>query len=53
MNERKAQIKAQRVKAFNSVIVKAMTILKAVHFNIKELTSLSAPSIPFKAIELK
>ena len=52
MNERKAQIKAQRVKAFNSVIVKAMTILKAVHFDIKESTSLSAPSVPFEAIEL-
>ena len=30
-----------------------MTILKAVHFNIKESTSLSALSVPFEAIELK
>ena len=29
-----------------------MTILKAVHFNIKESTFLSALSVPFKAIEL-
>ena len=29
-----------------------MTILKIVHFNIKESTSLSAPFILFKAIEL-
>ena len=30
-----------------------MTILKAVHFNIKESTSLSALSILFETIELK
>ena len=29
-----------------------MTILKAVHFDIEESTSLSAPSVPFEAIEL-
>jgi hypothetical protein len=30
-----------------------MTALKAVYFDIKESTSLSALSIPFEAIELK
>ena len=52
MNERKAQIRAQRVEAFSSVIIKAMTTLKAVHLDIEESTSLSAPSVLFKAIEL-
>jgi hypothetical protein len=53
INKRKAQIRAQRVKAFNSYIIRAITILKVVHLNSKELTFLGAPSIPFKAIELK
>jgi hypothetical protein len=29
-----------------------MTILKTVHLDIKESTSLNIPSVPFKAIEL-
>ena len=33
--------------------IRAIAALKAVHLNNKELTSLGAPSIPFKAIELK
>ena len=52
-NERKAQIRAQRVKAFSSYIVRAIAILKAVYFNSKKLTSLGTLFVPFKAIELK
>ena len=52
MNERKAQIRAQRVKVFSSVIVKVMTTLKVVHFDIKELISLNILSVLFEAIEL-
>ena len=53
INERKAQIRAQRVKAFGSYVIRAITILKAVHLNNKESTSLGTPSILFEAIELK
>ena len=53
INERKAQIRAQRVKAFSSYIIRAIAALKAVHLDSKELTSLGALSIPFEAIKLK
>jgi hypothetical protein len=52
-NERKAQIRAQRVKAFSSYVVRAIAALKAVHLDSKESTSLGAPSVPFEAIELE
>jgi hypothetical protein len=53
INKRKAQIRAQRVEAFSSYIIRAITALKAVHLDSKESTSLGAPSILFKAIELE
>jgi hypothetical protein len=52
-NERKAQIRAQRVEAFSSYVVRAIAALKAVYLDSKELTSLGAPSVPFEAIELE
>jgi hypothetical protein len=53
MNKRKAQIRAQRVEAFSSYVVRAIAVLKAVYLDNKESTSLGIPSVLFKAIELK
>ena len=53
INKRKAQIRAQRVKAFSSYIIRVIAVLKAIYLNNKELTSLGIPSVLFEAIELK
>jgi hypothetical protein len=39
-------------KVFNALVAQTITLLKALHLNIKESTLIGILSIPFKAIEL-